>query len=119
MSYTATGIKPHGFHRAPGAGTFRKAGRAVRTAVRTAVRRQIAKRTSLRVLSVVAGFGIALLPKWLRWIPAALLAIPGPADELAFVTVVLIVIAVLPDGVLQSQGRIARRDFIIHFRESA
>ena len=32
---------------------------------------------------------------------------------------VLIVIAVLPDGVLQSQGRIARRDFIVHFRESA
>ena len=88
MSYTATGIKPHGFHRAPTAGTLRKAGRAVRTAVR----RQIAKRTSLRVLSVIAGFGIALLPRWLRWIPAALLLIPGFFDEIAFAAGTLLVI---------------------------
>jgi hypothetical protein len=60
------------------------------------IRRQIAKRTALRVLAVIAGFGIALLPKWLRWIPAALLVIPGPLDELAFIVLVLLVIAVRP-----------------------
>jgi hypothetical protein len=36
VSYTATGIKPHGFHRAPTAGTLRKAGRAIRTGLRAA-----------------------------------------------------------------------------------
>ena len=36
MSYTATGIKPHGFHRAPTAGTLRKIARAVRTGMRAA-----------------------------------------------------------------------------------
>ena len=32
---------------------------------------------------------------------------------------VLFVIAVIPEGVLQTQGRLARRDFIVHFREAA
>jgi hypothetical protein len=71
------------------------------------IRRQIAKRTALRVLAVIAGFGIALLPKWLRWIPAALLAIPGPWDELAFALVVLLIVAVRPK--LRKQLRAAVR----------
>ena len=36
MSYTVTGIRSHGFHRAQAAGTFRKAMRAVRTGLRAA-----------------------------------------------------------------------------------
>jgi hypothetical protein len=60
------------------------------------IRRQIAKRTTLRVLAALSAFGMALLPRWLRWIPAALLAIPGPFDELAFIVFVLLVIAFRP-----------------------
>jgi hypothetical protein len=60
------------------------------------VRRIIARSTVLRVVAVLAAFGVALLPKWLRWIPAALLAIPGPLDELAFALLVIVVVACRP-----------------------
>ena len=36
MSYTVTGVRSHGFHRAQAAGTFRKVIRAVRTGLRAA-----------------------------------------------------------------------------------
>lgn len=59
-------------------------------------RRTIARSTVLRVLAVIAGFGAALLPRWLRWLPVALLAIPGPLDEAAFVLFVAAAIAFRP-----------------------
>ena len=36
MSYTAIGIRSHGFHRAPAAGTVRKIVRGIRTGLRAA-----------------------------------------------------------------------------------
>ena len=34
-------------------------------------------------------------------------------------SLVLIVVAIEPEGVLAAQGRIARRDFVVHFRGAA
>lgn len=73
-----------------------EAARSVAAPVIRAGRRVVARSTPLRVVAVLAGFGVALLPKWLRWLPAALLAVPGPADELAFAVLVLAVILARP-----------------------
>lgn len=59
-------------------------------------RRAVARSTAVRVVAVLAGFGVALLPRWLRWLPTALLIIPGQADELLFVLVVLVLVLVRP-----------------------
>ena len=79
--------------------SFRQVSGTVSLAARTtrrACRRTVARSTALRILAVIAGFGAALLPAWLRWLPLALLAIPGPLDELAFVLLAAGVIACRP-----------------------
>ncbi len=76
--------------------SFRQVSGTVSLAARTtrrACRRTVARSTALRILAVIAGFGAALLPAWLRWL---LLAIPGPLDELAFVLLAAGVIACRP-----------------------
>ena len=57
-----------------------------------AKRRAVARSTAVRVVAALAGFGVALLPRWLRW----LLAVPGPLDEAAFAALVLLVILARP-----------------------
>ena len=61
MSYTVTGIKPHGFHRVQAAGTVRKVARAVRTGLRAARILATSKDlpVALRILFVI---GLAQLP---------------------------------------------------------
>lgn len=59
-------------------------------------RRAVARSTALRVVAVLAGFGVAILPRWLRWVPPALLLIPGAADELVFAVVVAVVVLLRP-----------------------
>jgi hypothetical protein len=73
------------------------AGRRLLARVVLAGRRTVARSTPLRVVAVLAGFGVALLPRWLRWLPAALLAVPGPLDELAFAVLVTLVIVLRPE----------------------
>ena len=66
MSYTAIGIKSHGFHRARAAGTFRKIMRVVRTGLRAA-----------RILATEPA-----LPKLLRvLLVVGMIQTPLPLDE--------------------------------------
>lgn len=65
-------------------------------AVRRFARRMVARSTVLRVLSVLAVFAVALLPRWLRFLPIALALIPGPLDEGACIALVLVAIALRP-----------------------